>query len=155
MEAILDECHGLPVAVFAPRDRLVLEGAPAEAMFVLIEGRAEVVRGGMTLTSIGAPGALVGEMSALLGHPCSATVRAVTEIRAYRIENAGHFLAERPVLLLRTAQLLAQRLDHATALLSEIRAEQSGRGVETFGVIDDVLGTLMSEADRKFARQPP
>lgn len=149
MEEILDECHGLPVARFQPRERLVLEGAPSEAMFVLIEGSVEIVRGGIALLTVSAPGSLIGEMSALLGKPYSATVRAVSEVTAYRIDDAGRFLAERPVLLLRTAQLLAQRLDNATAYLSDLKAHEEGRGGNAFGMIDEVLGTLMSQADRR------
>lgn len=149
MEAILDECHGLPVATFAPGDRLVLEGETADVMFVLIEGSVEIVRGGVALMPVGAPGALIGEMAALLGKPYSASVRAVSEVTAYRIENPGHFLAERPVLLLRTAQLLALRLDNATALLSDLKAEGASRGASAFGGIDDVLSTLLSQADRR------
>ena len=145
MEAILDECHGLPVARFAPRERLVTENEPADVMFVLIEGNVEVVRGGVAVMQMTAPGSLLGEMSALLGRPYSATVRAVSDVTAYRIENPGTFLAERPVLLLRTAQLLAMRLDNATAYLSNLMAEAEGR--EEFGVVEDVFGTLMSQAE--------
>lgn len=148
MDAILDECHGLPVSMFRPGDRLVLESAPADVMFVLIEGAVEIVRGGIALMSVSAPGSLIGEMSALLGKPYSATVRATSDVTAYRIENPGRFLAERPVLLLRTAQLLAQRLDSATAYLSDLKAQEGARPGQ-FGVIDEVLGSLMSQVDRR------
>ncbi len=146
MDAILDECHGLPVSSFEPHDRLIAENEPALAMFVLIEGQIEVVRGGVAIMQMSAPGSLLGEMSALLGRPYSATVRAVSEVKVYKIEDPGTFLAERPVLLLRTAQLLAMRLDNATAYLSNLLAESEGR--EEFGVIEDVFGTLMSQAEK-------
>lgn len=133
------------MARFAPRERLVTENEPADVMFVLIEGNVEVVRGGVAVMQMTAPGSLLGEMSALLGRPYSATVRAVSDVTAYRIENPGTFLAERPVLLLRTAQLLAMRLDNATAYLSNLMAEAEGR--EEFGVVEDVFGTLMSQAE--------
>lgn len=147
MDAILDECHGLPVATFAPRDPLLLENEPAEVMYVLIEGNVEVVRGGVAVMQMTAPGSLLGEMSALLGRPYSATVRAVSEVTAYKIEDPGTFLAERPVLLLRTAQMLAMRLDNATAYLSNLMVEGDRR--DEFGVIEDVFGTLMSQAENR------
>ncbi|MEL7025791.1 MAG: cyclic nucleotide-binding domain-containing protein [Pseudomonadota bacterium] len=146
MEAILDECHGFPVAKFDPRERLILETEPADAMFVLIEGSVEIARGGVALMQMNAPGSLLGEMSALLGRPYSATVRAVDEVSAYRIDDPGTFLAERPVLLMRTAQLLAMRLDNATAYLSNILADGEGR--EEFGVVEDVFSALMSRAEQ-------
>lgn len=149
MEAILDECHGLPVAGFQTGDWLVREGETATAMYVLIEGEVEIVRGGVALLRVSAPGALIGEMSALLGNPYSATVRATVPVRAYRIEEPGSFLAERPVLLLRTAQLLAQRLDNATAYLSDLKSRSDSRSGATFGVVDDVLGSLLTQADER------
>lgn len=148
MDGILEACAGQPVAHFEPRDRLVLENDPLDAMFVLIEGELDVVRGGVPILTISAPGAMVGEMSALLGKPYSATVQARSRATAYRIDAPGTFLAERPVLLLQTAQLLAQRLDNATAYLSALKAENGGRD-GPFGGIDAVLGTLMSQARSK------
>lgn len=146
MHAILDECHGLPVRAFAPHERMALEGDSAKSMFVLIEGNVEIVRSGVPIMQMSAPGSLLGEMAALLGRPYSATVRSVSDVSAYEIKDPGTFLAERPVLLLRTAQLLAMRLDNATAYLSNLMSERDGR--EEFGVIEDVFGTLMSQAEK-------
>lgn len=150
MEAILEECQGLPVCEFAAHDRMVFEGDEAETMFVLIEGTVEIVRGGVSVMQMAAPGSLIGEMSALSGRPYSATVRAVTPVIAYRIEHPGTFLAERPVLLLRTAQLLAMRLDNATAYLSNLMAAEDGS--RQFDVIEDVFGELMNQADAKLSQ---
>lgn len=147
MDAILEECHGLPVRHFDARDRLITENDPSLSMYVLIEGGVEIVRGGVALMQMTAPGSLLGEMSALLGRPYSATVRAIAPVTAYQIDDAGTFLAKRPVLLLRAAQLLAMRLDNATAYLSNLLAEAEGR--EEFGVIEDVFGTLMSHAESR------
>ncbi|MEM9850848.1 MAG: cyclic nucleotide-binding domain-containing protein [Pseudomonadota bacterium] len=147
MEAILDECHGLPVVSFAPRDPMILENEPADVMYVLIEGNVEVVRGGVPVMQMTAPGSLLGEMSALSGRPYSATVRAVSDATVYKIADPGTFLAERPVLLLRTAQMLAMRLDSATAYLSNLMADGPRR--DEFGVIEDVFGTLMNQAESR------
>lgn len=151
MEAILDECHGLPVVRFAPRDPMILENEPADVMYVLIEGNVEVVRGGVPVMQMTAPGSLLGEMSALSGRPYSATVRAVSEVTAYQISEPGTFLAERPVLLLRTAQMLAMRLDNATAYLSNLMADRGRRN--EFGVIEDVFGTLMNQAESRIVER--
>ena len=147
MEAILDDCHGLPVVNFAPRDPMILENEPADVMYVLIEGNVEVVRGGVPVMQMTAPGSLLGEMSALSGRPYSATVRAVSDVTVYKIADPGTFLAERPVLLLRTAQMLAMRLDNATAYLSNLMADGARR--DEFGVIEDVFGTLMNQAESR------
>lgn len=150
MDAILQECQGLPVSNFAAHDRMMLEGETAHSMYVLIEGSVEIVRGGIAVMQMAAPGSLLGEMSALSGRPYSATVRAVSDVTAYRIDEPGTYLAERPVLLLQAAQVLAMRLDNATAYLSNLMAAEDG--TQQFDVIEDVFSALMSQAEQKIAK---
>lgn len=116
-------------------DRRVLENEPAEAVFVLIEGMVEIVRGGTALMSVSAPGALIGGMPALPGKPCSATDPALGEATPCRVDDPGRFPAERPVLLLSAAQLPARRPDNATTCLSDLKVRTESRGSNTFAVM--------------------
>lgn len=147
---MLDECHGLAVEVFQPGDRLVTENAGPGPMFVLIEGTVEIVRGGIALMRVSAPGSMIGEMSALLSKPYTASVIAVSPVKAYRVVDAEPFLRDRPGVAFRTAQLLAQRLDNATAYLADVKTQYDGRD-DHFGMIDEVLGTLMHQCDERIA----
>ena len=69
------------------------------------------------------PGAVVGEMSVLLDMPQSATVRAITEVDFFVIDNALDVLHGHPDWLLQIARLLAQRVNATTALLTRDRDE--------------------------------
>jgi len=68
---------------------IVLEGEPADALFVIVEGRARVVKRAesgeeVPLTTLG-PGAMLGEIALLRGEPRSATARASGDVRALRL----------------------------------------------------------------------
>src|SRR5207245_2822657 len=52
---------------------LIKEGAPGREFFVLIDGTAEVQRGGRKIDTAG-PGDFFGEMALLTDHPRNATV---------------------------------------------------------------------------------
>ncbi len=74
-------------------------------LFVLIEGRLEVVKGDTVVASIAEPGAIVGEMSMLLEQPHTATVRAADDSSVYEFEDAAAFLREQPAVALLIARI--------------------------------------------------
>src|SRR6516165_9223503 len=114
MRAILDYCKGATERQ-VPAGTLVLEeGTKTGRLFVLIEGRLEVLRGGAVVAVLAEPGALTGEMSLLLDRPHTATIRAAADSTIYEINDASSFLDEHPAAARLIAQLLAQRLNVAT-----------------------------------------
>lgn len=72
----------------APDEVLVREGEPGDDAYLIRSGELVVTRGEGSelrqLTVLG-PGALLGEVSVLTGVPRTATVRARTEVRAFRL----------------------------------------------------------------------
>jgi CRP-like cAMP-binding protein len=107
----------------APGMALIEQGGRTGALYVLKDGELEVVRDGKYVTSIKTPGAVIGEMSVLLEHPHTATVRAVTEVDYFVIDNAIEVLRTHPDWLLQIARLLAQRVNTTTALLTRDRSD--------------------------------
>jgi CRP/FNR family transcriptional regulator, cyclic AMP receptor protein len=69
---------------FAPGARIVEEGLLGEAVFVVLEGRAKVTRGGKRVGEV-VPGDFFGELSAIDGGPRSATVTAETRVQVVRL----------------------------------------------------------------------
>jgi CRP/FNR family transcriptional regulator, cyclic AMP receptor protein len=69
---------------FRPGATVIAEGDLGEALFVIVEGRAKVTRGGKPLSTM-APGEFFGEISLLDRGPRSATVHADTELIALRL----------------------------------------------------------------------
>jgi CRP-like cAMP-binding protein len=103
---------GVTTEIRIPAGSIVFsEGELGMEAFVLLEGEAEVVRHGQHVATIG-PGEVVGEL-ALLDHSArSATVRAVTDVRAVSMSSREfHAVLESvPTFLLRVCGLLARRL---------------------------------------------
>jgi CRP-like cAMP-binding protein len=126
---------------FAAGDVLIEEGGETGKFFVLKSGTVEVRREGVPVTTIGEPGAVLGEMSALLDRPHTASVVATAPVEAYGLDNGMQFLAERPALALHVAQLLAQRLDTTTTLLDRLKAGAAEKKRDT-SLFERLLGFL-------------
>lgn len=105
----------------APGMDLIEQGGRTGQLYVLKDGELEVIRDGRHVTSIKTPGAVIGEMSVLLDAPQTATVRAVTEVNYFVIDNAIDVLRTHPDWLLQIARLLAQRVNATTAQLTRDR----------------------------------
>ena len=103
---------------------LIEQGGRTGQLYVLKEGQLEVIRDGKHVSTIKTPGAIVGEMSVLLDMPQSASVRAVTNVELYVIDNAIDVLHTHPEWLLQIARLLAQRVNATTALLTRDKEEE-------------------------------
>jgi CRP-like cAMP-binding protein len=150
MQEILDACAGLPQAHFAGGDCLIQEGNPGGNFFVLISGEVVVLKGETEVARISDPGSVFGEMSALLGLPYSASVRALGPVRARLSENAAEFIAANPAVALHTARILAQRLHAATAYLADVKSQFADQK-NHFAMMDRILDTLMQ---RQASRAP-
>ncbi len=66
---------------------LVEEGATGQHSFLIVEGEACVITGGVTVARVG-PGEFVGELALLTERPRSATVRAETAMRVLVLDRA-------------------------------------------------------------------
>ncbi len=102
---------------------LLEQGTQTGKLVVLKDGEIEVVRDGKFVSSTTAPGAIFGEMSLLLEKPHTASVRAVTDVEVFVIQDALKALAEHPAWTLQIARLLAQRVNSTTAALMAARPE--------------------------------
>jgi CRP/FNR family transcriptional regulator, cyclic AMP receptor protein len=76
MDELLALSAHLPERHFAAGDTVVREGGDDGAIWVFVAGALEVRKGSIAVNAITQPGALVGEVSVLLGRPYGATVVA-------------------------------------------------------------------------------
>ena len=94
---------------------LMKQGEPADAMYIVLEGAISITIGTDPAepqeVAISATGDVVGEMSLMLGTPRTATVTALTRVRAIEItkEAIGDLFKTTPELLERFSRVLAQR----------------------------------------------
>src|SRR5664279_3935141 len=128
MRAVLDYCTGGIQRNISAGTIVIHEGGTSGHLYVLIEGRLEVLKGDTVVASIGEPGAVLGEMSVLLDQPHTATVRAAADSTIYEINDAASFLRDQPAVALLVARLLAQRLNVATTYLADIMHQYAGHG---------------------------
>jgi CRP-like cAMP-binding protein len=71
-----------------PGDTVVEQGAPGDAFYAISAGQVQVSRNGATIRTLG-PGSFFGEIALLLEIPRTATVRAITPVRAFRLGREG------------------------------------------------------------------
>jgi CRP-like cAMP-binding protein len=102
---------------------LVPQGGMLGKLYVLRQGEVEIERDGIYINSTSQPGAIFGEMSLLLDIPHSATVRAVTDIEVFVIDDALKVLEANPGWTLQIARLLAQRVNATTQMLAQSNQE--------------------------------
>ena len=95
-------------------DTLVEEGKDSGGFYVLIEGRAEVIRGGDRVAELGA-GDVLGELALLLQTSRTATVRAAAPVHTLRVDprRFRSMLLEHPHVALKLLEVLAGRLRDA------------------------------------------
>src|ERR1700712_1262293 len=143
MRAVLDYCTG-GVERKVPEGTLVIhEGGKTGHLFVLLQGKLEVIKGDSIVAVLTEPGAMVGEMSVLLDQPHTATVRAASDSTVYEFSDAGSFLREQPAVALLIARLLAQRLNVATTYLADIMHQYAGHG-DHLAMVGNILQSMIN-----------
>jgi CRP-like cAMP-binding protein len=144
MADILDYCEGQPVGHFESGETVIPEGARLGKLFILIQGQIEVIRKDTQVTYVDEPGSVFGEMSVLLDMPHSATVKALSDVDAYVIDDALTFLESRSEVAIHIATLLARRLYYTTTYLVDLQQQAEGRRRD-LDVVDQILGSLVEE----------
>ena len=82
MADILDLVKTQKAQSFAAGETLIHEGLTLGKLFVLAEGQVEVIRRDQQVDPCRRAGSVFGEMSVLLDQPYSATVKALSDVRA-------------------------------------------------------------------------
>ena len=143
MRAVLDYCTG-GVERKVPEGTLVIhEGGKTGHLFVLLQGKLEVIKGDSIVAVLTEPGAVLGEMSVLLDQPHTATVRAASDSTIYEFDDAASFLRDQPQVALLIARLLAQRLNVATTYLADLMHQYAGHGTH-LSMVSELLQSMIN-----------
>src|SRR6266487_3421520 len=143
MQAVLDYCTGGIQQSINTGAWVIREGQTTGHLYVLIEGRLEVIKGDTVVAIITEPGAVLGEMSVLLDQPHTATVRAASDSAVCEIGDAASFLRDQPAVALLIARLLAQRLNVATTYLADIMQQYAGHG-DHLAMVGEILQSMIN-----------
>ena len=149
MSTIADLCEGAPVAAFEPGAVILREGESTGLLFVLLDGAVEVMKGEFQINLVADRGAIFGDMSALLGIPHMATVRAVSACTFYRIEGGEAYLQNHKEIAFMLARLLAQRLHGVTGYLVDLKRQFEDQD-NHLGMVDDILESLLHNQRQPF-----
>jgi CRP-like cAMP-binding protein len=137
----------LPEVDLAPGDVVVREGGTSSSLWILVSGALRVVKGDVAVNTITEPGAVIGEMSLLLGVRHSATVEA-TEPSRVRFAANGHALLDGvPEFTQLVAVGLAERLAYVTTYLADVTRQYG----DTPGL--EMVSSVLSELEQRKARR--
>ncbi len=128
----------LPLATFEAGDTVVAEGTKTGRLLILKSGAVSIVKSGTEIATVTEPGAVFGELSALLDQPHSADVRAL-ELCEFQVADAA-FLLQEPAALLYITMILARRLDAANHAFLELKTQIAAG--EPPGLIDATLDKI-------------
>jgi CRP/FNR family cyclic AMP-dependent transcriptional regulator len=129
----------LPLASYGAGETVFAEGTKTGRLLILKSGAVAIVKGGTEIATVAEPGAVFGELSALLDQPHSADVRAL-EASEFHVADAAALLGQDPAALLYVTMMLARRLDGANQMFLELK-NQLASG-EPPGLIDATLDKI-------------
>ncbi len=111
----------LPLASFDAGETVFAEGTKTGRLLILKTGAVSIVKGGTEIAQVAEPGAVFGELSALLDQPHGADVRTL-EASEFHVADAA-LLMQDPAALLYVTAILARRLDFANQAFIELRSQ--------------------------------
>jgi len=121
----------LPVTTYRAGQTIMSDGSKTGRLFILKSGEVAVLKNSAELARVDQPGAVFGELAALLDQPHLADVRALRD-SAFHVADVA-LLEKDPVLLLAVSRTLARRFviahESLLALKNEIQIGSSPSGV--------------------------
>jgi CRP-like cAMP-binding protein len=132
----------LPLAIHEAGETVLAAGSKTGRLLILGRGAVAVIREGIEIARVGEPGAVFGEISALLDQPHSADVRAV-ETSQFHVAHVAAL--QDPATLYYVAVVLARRLDGANQALAELRNQiRFGQPRQVIDKTVEKMGGLLS-----------
>jgi CRP-like cAMP-binding protein len=133
----------LPLVTYEPGQILIADGSRTGRLLILRTGAVAIVKEGTEIAKVAEPGAVFGEISALLDQPHAADVR-VLEVSQFYVADAAAMLKEDSTAALYVATVLASRLDAANQALVQLKSQlQTGEPrkvvAETVSKMEQVL----------------
>lgn len=96
---------------FQPDQIIVTQGTPGQAFYLILAGRVEILRDGVSLGAFG-PGDFFGEMSLLDQAPRSATIRSLEQTECLMLSSWDFrsVLERHPSIAIKLLEVLSRRL---------------------------------------------
>lgn len=140
MDDMLSLTTHLPAVAVPAGETVIREGGLDRTIWVLERGVLNVRKGGMVVNVISQAGAVVGEISVLLGTPYGADVETATDCVLRRADDGAALLASHPAITSLVAAGLAERLNFVTSYLVDLKHQYGD--APGLAMIPDVLREL-------------
>ena len=122
----------LPLESYVTGETILRAGSITGRLLILRSGAVVILKDCVEIARVEQPGAVFGELSALLEQPHVADVRALQHSQLYVADSA--LLEKDPTALLYVARILAQRLVFADSGLVELKKQlQAGQPPSALG----------------------
>jgi CRP-like cAMP-binding protein len=152
----------LPLASYGPGETVFTEGTSTGRLLILKSGEVSIVKAGIEIATVAQPGAVFGELSALLDQPHGADVLTL-EASEFYVADASALLGQDPAALLYVTMVLARRLEGANQALLELKdqieaGEPPGmieKSVERIQGLLSALGPGYMRAGAGYSMLPP
>ena len=116
----------LPQVTYRTGDTVLGAGLNTGRLLILKSGAVVILKDSVEIARVGQTGAVLGELSALLGQPHIADVRALVDSQFHVAD--GGVLEKDPMALLHVARMLARRLVAADTGIVELKKQlQAGQ----------------------------
>ena len=119
--AVLQRIATLPLATCQAGETVLAAGRKTGRLLILRKGVVTIEKEGTMIAKVTEPGAVFGELSALLNQPHTADVRTL-ETSEFRVAPA-ELLEEDPAALMYVSAILAQRLNLANQAVVELKSQ--------------------------------
>jgi CRP/FNR family transcriptional regulator, cyclic AMP receptor protein len=122
----------LPLEAYVAGETILRAGLKTGRLLILKSGAVVILKDSLEIARVEQPGAVFGELAALLEQPHAADVRALQDSQ-FHVADAS-LLRKDPIALLYVARILAQRLVVADSGLVELKKQlQAGQPPSALG----------------------
>lgn len=110
----------LPLASYQAGETVLAEGSRTNQLLILRKGIVAIVKKGTEIARVSEPGAVFGEISALIDCPHTADVRALASSQFHVVDPAA---LQDPAALFYVATILARRVDRTNRALVALTSQ--------------------------------
>jgi CRP/FNR family cyclic AMP-dependent transcriptional regulator len=111
----------LPLKTYRAGDTILAAGSKTGQLLILKKGTVVVLNGSTEIAKVDQPGAVIGEIAALLDLPHTADVRALTDSE-FHVADAT-LIDKDPTAARHVARILARRIVEANKNFAELRSQ--------------------------------
>lgn len=137
----------LPLLTYQAGETVFGAGSKTGRLLILRSGGVAIVKDAIEIARVTEPGAVFGELSALLDQPHTADVFAL-ESSQFHVADANTLLVQDPIALFYVATILARRLVDANQALIELKHQlQAGQPSSVIGKTVEKMEGLLGGND--------